>query len=150
MVTAWSSSVAAAWSQLEKVVCSIDDLRSHKQGLAFVGMLGHFTAGKSTMINAIVGDSGQRKADRNPTDKTITLICHPRNIAELRDNSFTSIDGISIDAGPSIALLEDIVLVDTPGLGNEAAEHDMAERFLHLCHVIIVAIDGRVRKLPRQ
>ena len=133
-----------AWTLLEKVVCSLGDLRSHKHGLAFVGMLGHFTSGKSSMINAIVGDSGQRMADRNPTDKTITLICHPKNIAQLRENSFTSIDGISIDAGPSIELLKNIVLVDTPGLGNEAAEHDMAERFLHLCHVIIVAIDGRV------
>jgi predicted GTPase len=133
-----------AWSQLEKVVCSIGDLRTHQQGLAFVGVLGHFTSGKSTLINAIVGDAQQRKADPNPTDKTITLICHPKNIAELSRNSFTSIDGISIDSGPSIELLEDIVLVDTPGLGNAAAEHEMAERFLHLCHVIIVTIDGQV------
>lgn len=139
-----SSGRLRAWSQLEKIVYSINDLRSHKHGLAFVGMLGHFTAGKSSMINAIVGDPEQRRADRNPTDKTITLICHPKNVAQLRENSFTSIDGISIDVGPSIELLKDIVLVDTPGLGNEAAEHDMSERFLHLCHVIIVAIDGRV------
>ena len=133
-----------AWSRLEKVVCSIDDLRSHQHGLAFVGLLGHFSAGKSTMINAIVGDPGQREAYPNPTDKTITLICHPRNIADLRENPFTSIDGVTIEAGPSIELLENIVLVDTPGLGNLAAEHDMAERFLHLCHVIVVTIDGQV------
>ncbi len=133
-----------AWSTLEKVVGSIDDLKAHRQGLSFVGVLGHFTAGKSTLINAIVGDKQQRKADPNPTDKTITLIGHPKNIAKLRENTFTSIDGISIDSGPSIGVLEDIVLVDTPGLGNAAAEHDMAERFLHLCHVIIVTIDGQV------
>lgn len=139
-----SSGRLRAWSQLEKIVYSINDLRSHKQGLAFVGLLGHFTAGKSSLINAIVGNVKQRKADRNPTDKTITLICHPNNLAQLRENSFTSIDGISIDAGPAIELLKDIVLVDTPGLGNMTAEHDMAEKFLHLCHVIIVAIDGRV------
>lgn len=133
-----------AWSQLEKIISSLSDLRSHKHGLAYVGFLGHFTSGKSSMINAIVEDPGQRRADRNPTDTTITLICHPKNIPQLRENTFTSIDGININAGPSIDLLKDIVLVDTPGLGNEAAEHDMSEMFLHLCHVIIVAIDGRV------
>lgn len=133
-----------AWSQLQKIVCSVDDLKAHKDGLAFVGILGHFTAGKSTLINAIVGNAEQRAADPNPTDKTITLICHPDNLTKLRTNSFTSIEGVGIEPGPPVELLRNIVLVDTPGLGNNEAEHDMAERFLHLCHVIIVTVDGMV------
>lgn len=133
-----------AWAQLQKLVNSVDDLKTHKDGLAFVGILGHFTSGKSSLINAIVGNSEQRIADPNPTDKTITLICHPDNLNELRANSFTSIEGIRIESGPPVDLLKAIVLVDTPGLGNDEAEHDLAERFLHLCHVIIVTIDGMV------
>jgi len=133
-----------AWLSLEKAVASIPDLRNHQIGLAFVGMLGHFTSGKSTLINALLNNPSLRTPDQHPTDTAITLICHPDAYEELQGNTFTSIDGININAGPEMPFLNNIVLVDTPGLGNTEAEHELTERFLHLCHVIVITIDGRV------
>ena len=45
--------------------------------------------------------------------------------------------------GPALSFLKHATLVDTPGLGNETAEYDAVIRFLHLCHVLVITIDGR-------
>ena len=45
--------------------------------------------------------------------------------------------------GPALEFLEHATLVDTPGLGNDEAEHEAVTRFLHLCHVLVITIDGR-------
>ena len=45
--------------------------------------------------------------------------------------------------GPDLEFLEHATLVDTPGLGNDAAEHEAVTKFLHLCHVLVITIDGR-------
>ena len=52
-------------------------------------------------------------------------------------------DGVEVVHGPALEFLEHATLVDTPGLGNEAAEHEAVARFLHLCHVLVITIDGR-------
>ncbi len=139
-----------AWKQLENAVGSINDIRNSRHGLRFVGVLGHFTSGKSSLINALleIGNDEtpgyKRKVGQHPTDKSITLICHQNARENLESNPITSIDQIQIEHGPPLEFLENIVLVDTPGLGNTEAEHDLAERFLHLCHVIIITVDGMV------
>ncbi len=139
-----------AWKHLENAVQSIDDIRNNRTGLAFVGVLGHFTSGKSSLINALleIGKDEtpgyKRKVGPHPTDKSITLICHQDKRDVLARNTLSSIENIQIVHGPRLHFLEDIVLVDTPGLGDSEAEYDLAERFLHLCHVIIITVDGMV------
>ncbi len=139
-----------AWKQLQNAVDSINDIRQSRHGPAFVGVLGHFTAGKSSLINALleIGNLDtpgyKRAVGPHPTDKSISLICHQNSRAALEKNPITSINDVNIIHGPDIGFLENIVLVDTPGLGNAEAEHDLAERFLHLCHVIIITVDGMV------
>jgi ribosome biogenesis GTPase A len=54
--------------------------------LLYVGLLGHFSSGKSSTINSLLGLLGspeERQVGLNPTDTAITLITHPDNSPSL-------------------------------------------------------------------
>lgn len=137
------------WQQLDDIVSSIPDLLRQDDQIALVGFLGHFSSGKSSLINALMGiDEGEspgyrRDVGTHPTDTGITLITHRDNADLVRESSYTVVKDIAVVHGPAIELLEDATLVDTPGLGNEAREQGILTRFLHLCHVLVMTIDGR-------
>ena len=138
-----------AWSQLRNIANSIPDLLKQSDSIALVGFLGHFSSGKSSLINALLGISpGQdpgygRAVGLHPTDTRITLITHRDHAKSARQSAYTAIDTVDVVHGPALPFLEHATLVDTPGLGNEEAEHEAVARFLHLCHVLVITIDGR-------
>ena len=138
-----------AWSQLRNIAGSIPDLLNQSDNIALVGFLGHFSSGKSSLINALLGVSVdespgyKREVGQHPTDTGITLITHRDHAHLVRKSAYTAVDDIDVVHGPALELLEHAALVDTPGLGNDAAEHDAVTRFLHLCHVLVITIDGR-------
>ena len=138
-----------AWTQLHNIAKSIPDLLSQSESIALVGFLGHFSSGKSSLINALLGISSaqnpgyKRDVGLHPTDTKITLISHRDHAHSIRQSAYTSIDTVDVVHGPALEFLEHATLVDTPGLGNEAAEHEAVTRFLHLCHVLVITIDGR-------
>jgi ribosome biogenesis GTPase A len=51
--------------------------------LTYIGIMGHFSTGKSSTINSLlaIGEDSEeaRKVGLNPVDKTITLITHSEN-----------------------------------------------------------------------
>ena len=138
-----------AWTQLRNISKSIPDLLSQSDSIALVGFLGHFSSGKSSLINALLGISAdqnpgyKREVGLHPTDTGITLITHRDHAQLIRKSAYTTIDTIDVVHGPALEFLEHATLVDTPGLGNEVAEHEAVTRFLHLCHVLVITIDGR-------
>ena len=138
-----------AWTQLRNISKSIPDLLSQSESVALVGFLGHFSSGKSSLINALLDISAdqnpgyKREVGLHPTDTGITLISHRDNAHLIRKSAYTTIDKIDVVHGPALDFLEHATLVDTPGLGNEVAEHEAVTRFLHLCHVLVITIDGR-------
>ena len=138
-----------AWTQLRNIAKSIPDLLNQSGDIALVGFLGHFSSGKSSLINALLGipthqDPGyKREVGLHPTDTKITLISHRDHARSVRGSAYTTIDTVEVVHGPALEFLEHATLVDTPGLGNEAAEHEAVTRFLHLCHVLVITIDGR-------
>ena len=138
-----------AWTQLRNIAKSIPDLLSQSDSIALVGFLGHFSSGKSSLINALLGvstgeDPGyKREVGLHPTDTRITLITHRDHAQLIKKSAYTAIDAVDVVHGPALEFLEHATLVDTPGLGNEAAEHEAVTRFLHLCHVLVITIDGR-------
>ncbi|MDD9982361.1 MAG: 50S ribosome-binding GTPase [Gammaproteobacteria bacterium] len=138
-----------AWTRLRNISKSIPDLLSQSDGIALVGFLGHFSSGKSSLINALLGISAEqdpgykREVGQHPTDTGITLISHRDHAHLIRKSAYTTIDTVDVVHGPALEFLEHVTLVDTPGLGNEAAEHETVIRFLHLCHVLVITIDGR-------
>ena len=138
-----------AWIQLRNIAKSIPDLLGQYDRVALVGFLGHFSSGKSSLINALleVADNQnpgyKRDVGVHPTDTGITLITHRDHAQVIRKSAYTAIDAVEVVHGPALDFLEHATLVDTPGLGNEAAEHETVARFLHLCHVLVITIDGR-------
>ena len=139
------------WKRLLDVVGSIPHLidQSSTDYVPLVGFWGHFSSGKSTLINAMLGIAGdenppyRRKAGRNPTDKRITLTTHFDGFEATRLEFAASVDDVDIAQGPRSALLERMTLVDTPGLGDDPAEMEAVIRFLHLVHVLVLTVDGR-------
>ena len=138
-----------AWAQLRNIAKSIPDLLNQSENVALVGFLGHFSSGKSSLINALLdipidqNPGYKREVGLHPTDTKITLISHRDHAHSIRAAAYTTIDAVEVVHGPPLAFLEHATLVDTPGLGNEAAEHEAVTRFLHLCHVLVITIDGR-------
>ena len=71
-----------AWNRLRNIAKSIPDLLSQVDSIALVGFLGHFSSGKSSLINALLGISNdenpgyKRDVGLHPTDSRITLITH--------------------------------------------------------------------------
>ncbi|MCY4284694.1 MAG: 50S ribosome-binding GTPase [Thiotrichales bacterium] len=138
-----------AWNHLQNIAKSIPDLIHQSDSIALVGFLGHFSSGKSSLINALLditdseNASYKREVGRHPTDTGITLITHQDHENLVKNSRYTTIDKIDVVCGPNSDFLRHATLVDTPGLGNEDAEHDIVTRFLHLCHVLVITIDGR-------
>lgn len=107
--------------------------------LFYIGLLGHFSTGKSSTINSVLDtwDTGdERPTDLNPTDDTITLVTRQANekflLGVIREGTVT------IRSKPiENALLDNIVLVDTPGTGDPALLEEIARDFLPVCDVIL-------------
>jgi 50S ribosome-binding GTPase len=112
--------------------------------LFYVGMLGHFSTGKSSTINSVLdtwGTADERPTNQNPTDTTITLITRPKNepylLGVIREGTVT-IRSKPIDN----PLLENVVLVDTPGTGDPEQLEEIARDFLPICDVILFFFSG--------
>ena len=112
--------------------------------LFYVGLLGHFSAGKSSTINSLLGTwntSDERAAGLNPTDNTITLITQAKNSSSLlgviREGHVT----IRHQAVES-PLLASLVLVDTPGTGDPQLLQEIARDFLPICDVILFLLSA--------
>ena len=139
------------WKKLLDVVGSIPHLidQSSRDYVPLVGFWGHFSSGKSTLINAMMEIGGdeyppyRRKTGRNPTDKRITLTTHFDGFEATRLEFASSADDVDVVQGPRSAVLERMTLVDTPGLGDDPAEMEAVIRFLHLVHVLVLTVDGR-------
>ena len=139
------------WKRLLDVVASIPHLieQGGTDYVPLVGFLGHFSSGKSTLINAIMGIEShehppyKRASGRNPTDRDITLTTHFDNYCRTKDEFFSPADKVGVMQGPQSSVMERMTLVDTPGLGDDSAEMATVVGFLHLVHVLVLTVDGR-------
>ncbi len=107
--------------------------------LFYIGLLGHFSTGKSSTINSVLSvwrTKEERQTGLSPTDTTISLITRPANenhlLGVIREGSVT-IRSRPIDN----PLLDNIVLVDTPGTGDPAQVEEIVRDFLPICDFIL-------------
>ena len=106
-----------AWTRLRNIANSIPDLLNQSESIALVGFLGHFSSGKSSLINALLGvTSGEnpgykREVGLHPTDTGITLITHQDQAKLVSKSPYTAIDGVKVVHGPALEFLEHATLV---------------------------------------
>lgn len=110
------------WARLLDVVSSIPQLVNQQKTVPLVGFLGHFSSGKSSLINALLNVGRdehppfKRETGEHPTDKGITLTTHFSHFNDVRSQLPSGLANIAVVQGPALPMLEHMTLVDTPGL----------------------------------
>jgi len=124
---------------LRRLRKSLTQYLEREGDLFYVGLVGHFSSGKSSTINSILDiweTDHERATDLNPTDTTITLITSDENARSLlgviREGHVT-IRHESVNNG----LLDKVVVADTPGSGDTQFVEEVARDFLPICDVIL-------------
>jgi len=100
---------------------------------------GNSSQGKSSTINSLLqlwNSKYQRLVDLNPTDKVITLITHEQNANSLHGVLGQGSVPTRVQTVDS-ELLDQIVLVDTPGTGDPHLLEEMARDFLPVCDLVL-------------
>lgn len=127
------------YNVLRRLTKSLTQYLEREGDLYYVGLVGHFSSGKSSTINSILDiweTDHERQTDLNPTDTTITLITADQNAKSLlgviREGHVT-IRHESVEND----LLRQVVLADTPGSGDTQFVEEVARDFLPICDVIL-------------
>ncbi len=104
-----------------------------------VVIIGEFNAGKSTFINALLGDD-LLPMGITPTTEVIELIKHGDQVSRVPEMRS---DGIRVWIHPNTGA-PGVALVDTPGTGSIFAKHEKtAKSFLHRSDLVIFVISAK-------
>jgi hypothetical protein len=124
-----------AYSELRNIARALDQYARINKGLRYIGLMGTFSSGKSSIINSLVGQDA-RAADLPPIDDEITILTHPSNRDALmgaHSRGLLKVTTQTIDA----ELLNNCFLVDTPGSGDPEVREGMVKDFLPICDLIL-------------
>lgn len=117
----------------------LDVARDLRDSFFLVTVVGEFNAGKSTFVNALLGE-GLLPTGITPTTATIDIVMYgaqPRRSPTIRD------DGLREWAHPGTGA-PGVALVDTPGTGSVFRAHErLALEFLHRSDLVLFVISAR-------
>lgn len=104
----------------------------HPYLMVFVGP---FSSGKSSLINALLGDEKLLRVGPTPTTDRVTILRHGD-----ADEGMTSGGDVDTHFHPS-PLLQKVSIVDTPGLESVFKTHESAtQRFLHRSDTVFMVM----------
>jgi energy-coupling factor transporter ATP-binding protein EcfA2 len=140
--------VAEARAERRKLLAQVDDYllpRIRQSGApVLVALVGSTGAGKSTLVNSIVGAQVSNTGIRRPTTNSPVLACHPDDIDWFAENVFLPTlprvrqqglampgrDGLLVLAGNE-GMPKGVALLDTPDIDSViVAHHEFAHQFL--------------------
>ena len=134
-----NAEAAAQYTILKRLSKNLLQYIERDGTLFYVGLIGHFSAGKSSTVNSLLQiwqTEFERKTDFHPSDKTITLITRGKNADSLLGVIREGHVPIRLQKIES-SVLDQIVLVDTPGTGDPEFFQEVARDFLPICDVIL-------------
>jgi predicted GTPase len=126
---------ASNYTLLLRIRHSLNEYTERGKDLLYIGLMGHFSAGKSSTINSLIGST--RVVNLHPTDKDITLITHKENKASVIISTRESLVPIRADTEHESHFLRNIVLADTPGTGDPLLIKEIAKEFLPICDLLL-------------
>jgi GTPase SAR1 family protein len=143
-----SAGIVEARAERVKLLSQIDDYllpRLRQSGAPLlVALVGSTGAGKSTLMNSLVGKQVSATGIRRPTTNSPVLACHPDDVRWFAENVFLPTlprvrqqglampgrDGLLVLA-TSEAMPKGVALLDTPDIDSVVQEHrDFAHQFL--------------------
>lgn len=95
---------------LRRVQARVETLRIRLEAPLVVATFGGTGTGKSTLVNALVGEECTTSGRERPTTRTPVLIAHPRTELELLGLPLDEVQVVRRDAD----LLRDVVIIDCP------------------------------------
>ncbi len=118
----------------------LDLAQDLREAFFLIAIIGEFNAGKSTFINALLGE-GLLPMGITPTTEAIELVRYSataNRIPTLRENSSIREWGHPNTGAPGVAL------VDTPGTGSVFQRHETtAKAFLHRADLVIFVMSAK-------
>lgn len=132
--------------ELNRLRRSLEQYTEKSAALLYVGFLGHFSSGKSSTINSLLGTPDlhyQRLTGLHPTDKAVTLISHPKHSNDLIGTHRRG----ELEVGSSLvenSVLNQRVVVDTPGTGDPSVLEEMVRDFLPICDCLVYTFSAAI------
>src|SRR5260221_3048986 len=109
------------------------DALFHADHPFLIVLVGAFNAGKSSIINALIGQP-VLEVGATPTTTKIAILRHGPDVQRLQAGEVETV----FDPSP---LLERVSLVDTPGLESVFKQHDeVTQRFLHRADMVLLVM----------
>ena len=123
---------------LRRLLPRLESLRVRLEAPLVIATFGGTGTGKSSLVNALVGQECSRSGHERPTTRRPVLLAHPQAPLASLGLPIEQFDVVSVDA----AVLRDIVIIDCPDPDtNEAATSgsnlDTLRRLLPHCDVLI-------------
>lgn len=135
-----SAEMTACINELENVFRSLEQYSRSERNLRYLALVGHYSAGKSSTINSLLGND-VRSIDLHPTDQGVTFIGHTENskkILPAESKGELTVQVSLLDH----AVLNETVLIDTPGTGDPSKVGAMVKDVLPLASMLLYLINA--------